>query len=158
MESRRDNLWNCDYCVSKNLQQTRNCGEDIIGECQKCGSFKEEECFFDEENGRHRCPNCNGKMRWPLELRLGRKWLIHCCPIRIINPTTIFLIKLVSWSETVGVLPALGGLLDQTNFYFEIRNIVVSERNIAEEELKPQEATPGEPQAGGVVKIPKKAR
>lgn len=157
MEIRRDDLWNCEYCVTKNLQDTRNCKGDVTGECQKCGSFTEDECFFDEETGRYKCPNCSGKMRWPFELRLGNKWFVHYCPVRVIDPTTVFFVKLVNWSETIGVLPSVGGLLDQTNFYFEIRNIVVSEKAMAEEELKPQDATSKEPQQGGVIKIPKKA-
>ena len=158
MESRRDDLWNCDYCVTKNLQDTRNCKGDTTGECQKCGPFTEEECLLDEETGRYKCSKCGGKMRWSFELRLGRKWSVHYCPVRIIDPTTIFLVKLVNWSESIGILPFGGGLLEQTNFYFEIRNTIVNEKALAEDELRPQDATSPEPQGGGVIKIPRKAR
>lgn len=156
MDSKRESIWNCDYCVSKNLQQVRNCDCNTTGTCQNCGDFQEDECSFDENTGRYTCPNCNGKMRWFFELRLGSKWTAHYCPIRIINPTTIFLVKLVNWSESVKVLPAPGGLLGQTNLFFEIRNFIINEKAMAEEELSPKEPTPAVPSPAGVTRIPRK--
>jgi hypothetical protein len=79
----------------------------------------------------------------------------------------MFLVRLVLWSEATGVMPANGGLLDQSNFYFEVRNIVVAERNMAEEEIRSEEERQAKLKAAasqqpggrrGVVKFPRGRR
>jgi len=49
------------------------------------------------------------------------------------------LVKLVDWSEKTGVLPTAQNLFDESFLYFEIRNMVITERAITEEELSPKE-------------------
>jgi len=51
----------------------------------------------------------------------------------------LFLIGLVNWSETIGILPNAQNLLDESLLYYEVRNFVLQERDLAEEEMKPKE-------------------
>jgi hypothetical protein len=57
----------------------------------------------------------------------------------MITERAVFLIQLVDWSDEVGVLPTASYLLDESLFYFEVRNFILSERNASEEEMMPKE-------------------
>jgi len=46
---------------------------------------------------------------------------------------------LVDWSESVGKLPSAEILFEESMFYFEVRNFVLSERAISENEMEPKE-------------------
>lgn len=45
-----------------------------------------------------------------------------------------FMINLVNWSENTGCMPNLGGLLDQSNVFYECRVIVLNEQNSIQHE------------------------
>jgi len=57
----------------------------------------------------------------------------------MITERALFYIRLVNWSEEVGVLPTSDTLLGESLLYFEVRNFIVSERSLAEEEMRPKE-------------------
>ena len=158
MDPGREAQWNCDSCVRvPNLQKTRLCGEKPVGECKLHGKFSEDEAEYDDEKlFRYICPVCKGKLTWTFSLSLGTKYQAHSCPIRMLDPTALFLVRLVNWSESIGVLPAQGGLLDQTNFYFEIRSFVVNERAAAEEEMRPKDKGSPQPPRTSMPSIPRK--
>jgi len=61
------------------------------------------------------------------------------CPKLKITERSLFLINLVDWSETVGILPTAKTLLEESLLYFEIRNFVLSEQRFSEEEMRPKE-------------------
>lgn len=158
MDSKREADWACESCRDP-FPEDRLCGETPLGNCSKHGDFNENEAEFSDELSRYVCPECGGKLRWKFTLYLGSKYIVHSCPVGRIDPRAIFWVKIVNWSESTGCMPNPGGLLDQANSYFEIRNVVVRERSIAEEELRPKDDKPSETQKqGGVYKIPKRTR
>lgn len=125
--------------------------------CQSCGTeYTEEEAEVSEDTGIQSCPVCHKRLRWTYELFLGKEFRVHRCPVSIIDYSTIFLVKLVNWSESIGLPPFEGSLCDQSNKYFEIRNIVVSERAAAEEELRPKESPQQQPQPRSLKGAPRR--
>jgi len=86
------------------------------------------------------CPTCGGKVRFgrAAEFILG-KYRTPGCPKSMISERAVFLIQIVNWSEETGVLPTAKSLFEESLLYFEIRNFVVSERTVAEEEMCPKE-------------------
>ena len=83
---------------------------------------------------------CGGRVRFgrAAEFVLG-KYRTPGCPKSMVTDRAIFFIQLVNWSEETGKLPTAPNLLDESLLYFEIRNFVVSERSVAEEEMRPKE-------------------
>lgn len=156
MDSKREATWTCENCRG-NLPVDRLCEETPLGVCSKHGEFTEDEAEFNDDTSRHICPECGGKLRWKLDFRLGNKYLLHSCPIGRMETRAIFWVKIVNWSESTGCMPYPGALLDQPNTYFEIRDIVIREKILAEEELRPkEERTPDARQQGKVYKIGRK--
>lgn len=86
------------------------------------------------------CLTCGGRVKFgrAAELILG-KYRVPGCPKSMISPQAVFLIQLVNWSEKTGKLPTAQVLMEESLLYFEIRNFIVSETNIAEEEMRPKE-------------------
>jgi len=68
--------------------------------------------------------------------------LLPGCPKSRIGELAIQLVGLVDWSESVHVLPSAQTLFDESLFYYEVRSIVLSERNIAKQEMAPKEKAP----------------
>lgn len=95
---------------------------------------------MDVDGSKFVCPTCGGRVRWERssEFILG-KYRTPGCPKSMISERAVFLMQLVDWSEQTGVLPTAQTLLEESLFYFEVRNFVVSERLIAEYELQPKE-------------------
>jgi len=83
---------------------------------------------------------CGGRVRFKrtAEFILG-KYRTPGCPKSMISERSLFLINLVDWSEEVGVLPTASNLLEESLFYFEVRNFVISERSVADSEMRPKE-------------------
>ena len=86
------------------------------------------------------CPTCGAKVRWgkSAELVLG-KYRTPGCPKSMISERAVFLVQLVDWSEQVGILPTAQTLLEESMFYFEVRNFVTTERAVAQDEMQPKE-------------------
>lgn len=83
---------------------------------------------------------CGGRVRFgSSELVLGKTFRTPGCPKSVITERSIFLIQLVDWSDTVGKLPTSESLLDESLLFFEIRNFVLSERSISQQEMAPKE-------------------
>ncbi len=133
--------WNCEYCESKDLQEKRNCDWEQKAECQRCGPIAFEDAYTDPGKSVFMCPKCNRRVKFPGEFMLGDTFRTPGCPIFPITELSRFLVSLVHWSEETGKLPSATTLLDESLLYFEIRNIVISERSIAEEELTSKEKT-----------------
>ena len=133
--------WDCDYCKEKKLDITRNCDWVQPGNCSKCGEILYENVETDPKNGRFHCPDCEKVVHFPqgAEFLLGKTFRTPGCPKSKITQRSIFLIQLVNWSEKTGKLPTSQNLLDESLLFFEIRNFVVSEEHIAEEEMRPPE-------------------
>jgi hypothetical protein len=135
--------FDCEFCESKEgLKKNRNCGWEQPGECSNCGEIKFEEAIRDPKDSKFYCPICGGRVRFgrASEFVLGA-YRTPGCPKSMVTERAVFLIQLVDWSDTVGILPTANNLLDESFFYFEIRNFIISERIRSEEEMRPKEKT-----------------
>jgi len=133
--------FDCDFCQKqKDLKNRRNCGWIKPGECKTCGSVPFESVEVHPRGMSFICPACGGRVRFgsAAEFILG-KYVTPGCPKSMIAERAVFLIQLVNWSEKVGVLPTADVLLNESLFYFEVRNFVVTETSVAEEEIRPKE-------------------
>jgi hypothetical protein len=127
-------VWDCAYCEEKGLQETRNCKGNLDGYCASHGTVKYEEIDFSESTGKPLCPECGRALKMPFEIVLGKKYRIFQCPLNEVDPYSLYLISLVNWSEATGQLPSGGTLFDETNWYYELREFVVTEQNTIRDE------------------------
>ena len=74
-------------------------------------------------------------LKVPFELVIGKSFRVWRCPVKDVDTESMFLIKLVNWSEDVSVSPNGGPLLDEPNYYFEARTLIVTEQRLVEREL-----------------------
>jgi len=124
----------------RDLRFKRNCNWENPAVCQACGDINYEDIYTDEKTGKFYCPQCGQRVRFGgSEFPMGRSYQTPGCPINLITARASFLISLVSWSDTVGVLPTAQCLLDESMFYFEVRQFILSERAEAEDEMSPKE-------------------
>ena len=133
--------FNCEYCESKkDLKENRNCGWEKPGTCSNCGDVYFKDVLRDHITSKFHCPVCGGRVRFgrASEFVLGA-YRTPGCPKSVISERAVFLIQLVDWSDEVGVLPTANNLLDESLFYFDVRNFIVSERIAADEEIRPKE-------------------
>ena len=131
----------CDFCGNrKGLKEKRNCGWEQPGECSKCGEVAFKDVIVEVDGSKFSCPECGTKVRFGrhAEFILG-KYRTPGCPKSMISEQAVFLIQLVNWSEETGVLPTAKTLFEESLFYFDLRNFVITERSIAESEMMPKE-------------------
>lgn len=132
--------YKCEICEEKKLNEKRNCKWEDPGECKNCGKIPFEDVLQDHMTSKYVCPICGGRVRFPTgEMVLGKSFRIPGCPVSKISELAVFLIRLVNWSEEIGILPYGRTLLEESMFYFDVRNIVVSEQSEAEKEMAPKE-------------------
>jgi len=135
------NTFDCEYCESKStLKKDRNCGWVQPGTCNTCGDVPFTSVERDPKSFKFVCPMCGGRVRFgrSAEFILG-KYRTPGCPKSMVSERAVFFIQLVSWSEETGILPTAQTLFEESLLYFEIRNFVVSEKAVAEEEIRPKE-------------------
>lgn len=137
--------FDCEFCSSKKtptgtLKEDRNCGWQKPGVCDKCGDVPFRATEADEKGSKFICPACGGVVRFgkSAEFVLG-KYRTPGCPKSMLSEQASFLIQLIDWSERTGCLPTAKNLLDESLFFFDIRLFVLSERSIADEEMRPKE-------------------
>lgn len=133
------NTWECDFCESNNLREKRNCDWSQPGECRVCGSVEFEDTYTDPKKSTFLCQKCDGSVTFKGEFRLGKTYRTPGCPKSQITDLSKFLVSLVFWSEETGRLPTATVLLEESLLYFEVRNFVISEKMVTEEELAPKE-------------------
>jgi len=100
-----------------------------------------EDVYCDRGSSNFLCGRCNGLVKFKGEFLLGKTYRTPGCPVSKLTERAGFFIQLVNWSDEVGVLPTAKTLFEESMLYFEIRNFVISERSIAEEEMSPKEDT-----------------
>ena len=76
----------------------------------------------------------------PVEIVLGKNYRLFQCPLNEVDPEALYLIKLVNWSEKIRVTPSGCSLLDETNWYYELREFVLYEQGAAREEFSPTQS------------------
>jgi hypothetical protein len=121
------------------LKEDRNCEWARPGECTTCGDVPFKDAILAPDGSKFTCSTCGGRVRFGrAEFVLGR-YRTPGCPKSMISDRAAFYIQLVNWSEKTGVLPTAKTLLEESLLYFEIRNFVVLERIMSEEEIRPKE-------------------
>lgn len=115
--------WSCEFCISKKQSGIRNCDGTKPNRCIDCKiETNEEEC---PECGRKTVPHFKMKIgKLPLALTVTR------CPVSMLSPIAIKLTNLINFMENSKSLPTSGGALEQTNFFYTARMIVMSEQNM----------------------------
>lgn len=149
--------WNCEFCLERKLFKDRNCPLGITdGDAEyekdsgapqsdgaaarakygfnfasrpKRGSTpvanQEPEAIADDDSSKSRYVIRHGDFEF------------EECPVPMVSDGLMTeddrqglqIIDMVNWSEATGMMPVVGGLLDQANVFFEARKIVLSEQN-----------------------------
>ncbi len=121
-KSKNPEQWSCEVCISKKQNIARNCNGDIPNKCLSCG-YK----GFEEE-----CPKCERKMQPFFKMRIGKPPLhidVTRCPVSLLSMQAVKLTNLINYVENSNSLPFSGGAMEQTNFFYNVRMIVLSEQN-----------------------------
>lgn len=113
--------WDCDYCLEHKIEKKRNCDGTLPNVCSKC----KEETSADE------CDKCGieTKPQFKFYWSKNKRDFITRCPLSLLTPRAIKLVNMINYIDNSKSLPFLGGALDQTNFFFNIRMVVLSEQN-----------------------------
>ncbi len=114
--------WDCEYCNNKNLSNARNCDGLHTYKCNRCGSFHTEP-YCDE--CKKQISRANFVFRWSTKL----DDFSNRCPIALLDPLTVKLVNIVNYCNDSHAVPFSGGAMEQTNFYYHLRTIVLSEQN-----------------------------
>jgi hypothetical protein len=77
-------------------------------------------------------------LKMPFEIVLGKKYRLFQCPLNEIDPEALYLIRLVNWSESLGITPSGCSLFDETSWYYELREFVIHEQAQVREEFEPK--------------------
>jgi hypothetical protein len=127
--------WDCEFCKSKGLDKKRNCNGNLDGFCASHGTIRYEDAE-KSNTGKLLCPKCQLALKMPMEIVLGKNYRLFQCPLNEIEPEALYLIKLVTWSESMGITPSGCSLFDETNWYYELRDFVVHEQALARSEME----------------------
>ena len=114
--------WDCEYCIQNNQDGVRNCDGTKPNRCITC----QIETMEDE------CPECGKKTVPHFKMRIGGQSSViklTRCPIATLSPVAVKLANLINFMENSKSLPFSGGALEQTNFFYNVRMIVMSEQN-----------------------------
>jgi hypothetical protein len=109
----------------------------LNGFCASHGTIRYEDAE-KSETGKLLCPKCRLALKMPVEIVLGKNYRLFQCPFNEIDPEALYLIKLVGWSETMGITPSGCSLFDETSWYYELREFVIHEQALAREEIESQ--------------------
>ena len=125
-------IWDCQYCADKKLSDTRNCDGTIPNECNRCGNETLESI----------CPKCKAKTRPKFKFMFSKLIgdFVTQCPVSLLSIRAIKLTNIINYMNDLNSLPVPGGALEQTNYFYEIRSAVMSERDaILRKEMKESE-------------------
>lgn len=145
--------WECDYCIERQLYTARNCPleinkededknissetvSDSIAARNKYGFSKKKEIKTETQVSQE-----ESKPKSLYVIKHGDFEFTEC-PVPVITEGLMssedrfanFIINIVNWSEATGNMPVVGGLLDQSNLYYESRVIILAEQNKIEHE------------------------
>ena len=132
--SKMDNseTWDCVFCSEKKLGNTRNCDGMIPNKCNRC----------QNETLERICPKCKAKTKPHFTFMFSKKIgdTVHQCPVSLLTIRSIKLTNMINYMNDLNSLPVPGGALEQTNYFYEIRSAVMSERDsILRKEMKESE-------------------
>jgi hypothetical protein len=121
----------------------------LNGFCASHGTIKYENAEKSETSGKLLCPKCRMALKMPFEFVLGKSYRLFQCPLNEINPEAIYLVKLVNWSEKLGVTPSGCSLFDEASWYNDLREFVVYEQERTKEEFAPKPSQQSVPSKQG---------
>lgn len=122
--------WNCDICTKKKLAGSRNCEGKDLRLCRKC---KLETLLSI-------CPKCDKVTSPKFILKLNNKQTRYAnegfdyvtrCPVRFLEPKIMSIINMATFIDEAGSFPVKGAALEQSNYYYQIRQMILTERNLA---------------------------
>lgn len=132
--------------MEKSLQSGRNCPLSAAElQVEKSGSAPSRETVRSKYafvvNKKDENIKIEERKKEPYIIKHGNFEFTEC-PVPILTEDLMepedrfanLMVDLVNWSEATGCMPVPGGLLDQSNVYFESRKIILSEQNLIEYE------------------------
>jgi hypothetical protein len=130
MPTNQRDQWSCIYCAEKKLTDKRNCTGSLPYMCNGCH-------VYFPHNGE--CKKCRKTLKPRVIYRYSNKVGDYSsqCPIALLNQEAIKLTNIIHYIDNSKALPFPGGALEQTNFFYNTRLIVLSEQNaVMKEELE----------------------
>jgi len=147
MEYNKNNTWNCDDCLKQHLNGRRNCQRFGLDKVEMDEEEKSEISEIKRVEKKkvskyHLVKKSDSK---PDEDNFGSDVLaigskkFSTCPLSIVSDDVENAVSLVYWANNSNVLFNSGGILDQTNIAYEIRQTVLSEESATRAELDKQQ-------------------
>jgi len=136
--------WSCETCSSTQMK-VRNCDGTSPRTCRRCRKQTHEKT----------CPKCGIATTPHFSLKLTNKPvkqavegvdIVTRCPIRLLDSKIIAVMNAVAFINDAKSLPVEGAALEQSNFFFSVKQAILSERNAI---LDEQDNTPGSKNSGG---------
>jgi hypothetical protein len=114
--------WQCEYCITKKLDLARNCSGKHTYKCKDCNAYYET----------NECSKCKKTLKPNLIFRFSTKLddFVTRCPVSLITIRAIKIVNLVNYCDNSKSLPFSGGALEQTHFFYSMRNVVLSTQNM----------------------------
>lgn len=156
--------WQCEQCLEKQLFVSRNCplGATLEKETQEedqtvstTPAAARNKYFVKKEKA---VPQAEDSITLnitviPDEKPVERPVIKHGdftfteCPVPMFMESfmtpderfAVHMVDIVNWSEATGIPPVQGGLLDQSNVFFESRSIIINEQNKIKAEKQEEE-------------------
>jgi len=113
--------WDCEYCVDHKMFKSRNCDGALTWICPSC----------QENNNDDTCSACGVKKRLKFKFRFSNRNndFVTRCPLGLLTSRSIKLTNLINYIDNSKSLPFKEGALEQSNFFYVVRAIVLSEQN-----------------------------
>lgn len=122
--------WKCEICRDGNFASSRNCDGKALNKCFRCKI----------ETPLDTCPKCGKATKPKFFLRLNSKlpkygtfgvdWVTRC-PSAMMNPKIVSVINAINYMDDTKSLPIQDAALNQSNYYYQVRQIMLSQRNEA---------------------------
>jgi len=121
LDENKQNSWYCENCISEKRQKSRNCYGDQLNTCDKC----KEDMEFDI------CPKCEKKTTPKFRFRFSKVKgdLVTRCPVSLLSRRAVKLVNLVNYVDNSKSLPFPGSSLEQTQFFYSLRTVVLSSQD-----------------------------
>jgi hypothetical protein len=130
-DAEEDGIWDCEQCVIKGWLHKRNCNHPYY-------SFLTEEEIEDYKESKKATTKYSlfeGKKRKNEDNNIKKFLLpngnkIDYCPLSDLDIRIVELVKLIYWSEEIGIMPFQpNALMEQSNVYVQARWAVIGERS-----------------------------
>jgi hypothetical protein len=136
--------WECKICKDAGLNVRRGC-PDYKGIKKKSEPIEDPAAkLFKSFSFKKKKPEEQKKR---VLYDLGGGFTADECLSQKFSSKVIRLVSLIRWSESMKLLPSEGGLMDQSNYFYEVREVVVSEEAAIIDELRKKEKSKPSPKS-----------